>query len=198
MSQSDALDYFKENSGYARMKDLKSRGIHPRVLRSFLRKGLVAKIKPGVYKLNNYHSSEHQSLIDLCQAVPRGVVCLHSALHYYGLLSAGPVRNMIALPQGYHVPKVHLGDFQSFYFSRALYDTEIETLHLEGGVLRIYSREKALADAFRFRKRLGASIAEEALRNYVRSTHRHMGRLLVLAREYRVLQHMLPLLSEVM
>ena len=198
MSQAEALEYFRANSGYARMKDLKQRGIHPRVLKTFLNQGVVEKIKPGVYKLTDYHASEHQNLVDLCVAVPRGVVCIYSALNYYGLSDYAPDRVMVGVPQGYRVPRIAGERMQAFFFSGGLYDTDIEEVTLEEGSFRIYSREKALVDAFRFRKRFGLKRAENALRRYAAGRHRHLGRLLTLAGQCRVLNVMLPYLDGVM
>lgn len=198
MSQAEALEYFRANSGYARMKDLKKKGIHPRVLRSFLVRGLIEKIKPGVYKLRDFHSSEHQSFVDLSVAIPKGVVCLFSALHYYGLCDIEPPEPQIAVPQGYRIPGVKSLSFEKFFFSKPYYEGEIEVENLEEGSFRIYSREKCLVDTFRLKRRYGLEAARKALIRYGRGKHRHLGRLLVLARQARVYNVMLPYLDEVM
>lgn len=198
MSQSEALEYFKSNSGYARMKDLKERGIHPRVLKGFLSKGVVQKIKPGFYKLTDYHASKNQPFVDLCVAIPKGVICLYSALHFFGLCDKKPEKIMLAVPQGYRIPKVMVHHFQSFFFSPHMYNGDTEEFELEDGQFRIYSREKSLVDAFRFKSRFGAEAAQKALIRYTKSNHRHLGRLLVLAKQSRVLNAMLPFLDEVM
>ena len=196
MTQSSALAYFMENSGYARMKDLKSRGIHPRVLRSFLSKGIVRKIKPGIYKLESFHNYPNQDYVDLCIAMKKGVICLGSALHYYGLSDSYPEKPMIAVPQGYRKPRVSWPEYQSFFFSGHMYQSDILELDRDEGSFRIYSREKSIVDAFRFRNRLGVDLAREALHRYVsQSQHRHLGKLLMLAKKCRMYNIMLPYLD---
>lgn len=197
MSQAEAIRYFQANSGYARMKELKRRGVHPRVLRSLVSKGVVEKIKPGMYRLISGSASEHQKLVDVTLAVPRGVICIYSALHYYKLCDVIPQKTMVAVPQGYRMPKL-TSQIQPFFFSRGLYDVDIREIEIEEGALRIYSREKALVDAFRFKSRFGLESAGNALRRYVRSRHRHMGRLLLLAKSCHVLNQMMPFLDGVM
>ncbi|NMC64173.1 MAG: hypothetical protein GYA55_13495 [SAR324 cluster bacterium] len=198
MSHDEALKYFKSNSGYARMKDLKQMGIHPRVLKDFISKKMVQKIKPGIYRLIDVNASEYQHFVDLCIAIPKGVICIYSALNYYGLSEYKPERIMLAVPQGCRLPKIENTDFQGFFFSPQMYFGDIEEIELDGGIFRIYSREKALVDAFRFKSRFGLERAQSALIRYTKSPHRHLGRLLVLARQCKVLQAMLPFLDEVM
>ncbi len=197
MSHAEAIRYFQANSGYARMKALKERGVHPRVIRSLLGKGVVEKIKPGMYRLITGRVSEHQKLVDVTLAVPKGIICIYSALYYYKLCDVNPEKIMVAVPQGCRMPKL-TGSIQPFFFSRGLYDIEITEVRIPEGSVRIYSREKALVDAFRFKSRFGLEPAQNALCRYVRSRHRYMGRLLLLARNCRVLNQMMPFLDGVM
>jgi len=198
MSHAEALKYFKSNSGYARMKDLKRLGIHPRVLKDFVSKKVVQKIKPGIYRLIDANPLEYQEFVDLCIAMPKGVICIYSALNYYGLSDYKPEKIMLAVPQGYRFPKIETDNFQGFFFSPQMYIGDTKEIELGGGAFRIYSREKALVDAFRFKYRFGTDRAQSALIRYTKSPHRHLGRLLVLARQCKVLQAMLPFLDEVM
>ena len=52
--------------------------------------------------------------------------------------------------------------------------------------MRIYSREKTVADCFKFRKKIGLDIAVEALKDYLRQPNRNIAEMLNCARIDRV------------
>jgi hypothetical protein len=60
--------------------------------------------------------------------------------------------------------------------------------------VRMYSREKTVADCFKFRKKIGLDIALEALRDYLRQPKRDIEELLKFARINRVEKIILPYL----
>jgi predicted transcriptional regulator of viral defense system len=58
----------------------------------------------GSCALPGVEPGEYQTLIELCQRVPKAVVCLLSALQFYGLGSEQPHEVWIALPEGAQTP----------------------------------------------------------------------------------------------
>lgn len=68
---------------------------------------------------------------------------------------------------------------------------------MDGVTVRVFSREKTLADIFKFRHRIGMEVAMEALRNYARSKRRRFDKVLDFARVCRVESVMRPYLETV-
>lgn len=66
---------------------------------------------------------------------------------------------------------------------------------MEGGVLRVYSAEKTLADCFRYRNKMGLDVAIEALRFYRERRRVKIDELLRFARVCRVENVMRPYLE---
>ena len=64
-----------------------------------------------------------------------------------------------------------------------------------GKAPRIYSREKTVADSFKFRKKIGLDIALEALKDYLRQPKRDIEGLLNFARINRVEKIIRPYLQ---
>lgn len=176
------LKIFKKNHGYAYLKELKANKIHTAAIRKLLDQGVIEKVKPGLYKLTNFPIAAHQGLVDVCMAMPRAVVCLHSALSYYQLTTTVPGAVMVALPRGAKPPKLFYPPVQVFYFSKPYHQTGIETLTTGQGTFRIYSREKTVVDCFRYRNRLGEDVAIEGLKNYLQSGKIDLSKLFYFAR----------------
>ncbi|MCU7499722.1 MAG: type IV toxin-antitoxin system AbiEi family antitoxin domain-containing protein, partial [Ignavibacteria bacterium] len=56
---------FIRNNGYSRMEELKRSGIQTRQISKAVQEGLLTKVSPGLYKLNNYPWDEHESFADV-------------------------------------------------------------------------------------------------------------------------------------
>jgi hypothetical protein len=66
---------------------------------------------------------------------------------------------------------------------------------MDGVPVRVYSREKTVADGFKFRKKIGLDIALEALKDYLRQPKPDIGGLLNFARLNRVEKIIQPYLQ---
>ncbi|MBN8545364.1 MAG: type IV toxin-antitoxin system AbiEi family antitoxin domain-containing protein [Ignavibacteria bacterium] len=171
------IDYLAFNNGYARMKDLKERGIHPREIKKALEDGLIDKVKPGLYKLIDFPWDENSSFVDVYRSNNKAVVCLTSAIEYYGLTTFNPTRISIALPENARLNKIFYPPVKVYYFRDIVYQTGIEKISSKSGEFLIYSVEKTLADLFRYQQKIGDDIVLESLKNYMSSKNRDIALL---------------------
>jgi len=188
----NVIEIFKENYGYAYLKDLKAQGVHTDTIRKLLTEGKIEKIKPGLYRLTDTTVTAYQGFVDVCMAMPRAVICLHSALSYYELTTTVPAVVMVAVPREEKYPRIKYPPVKVFYFSPANYEEGIETIHTKTGNFRIYNVEKTIVDCFRYRNRLGEDVAVEGLKNYLRRRYANLNRLFSYARKGRMYRVMLP------
>ena len=63
---------------------------------------------------------------------------------------------------------------------------------IDGIKIKIYSKEKTVADCFAYRKEIGKDIALEALKDYMSSASRDVSKLMEYARINRVEKLILP------
>jgi predicted transcriptional regulator of viral defense system len=66
---------------------------------------------------------------------------------------------------------------------------------IEGVDVRITSKEKTVADCFKYRNKIGIDVALEALRDYLRSKRRSVDALMMAAEASRVTNVMRPYLE---
>lgn len=180
-----ALRIFKNNKGYAYLKELKKEGIHTDTIKRLLDDNLIEKVKPGLYKLVDMPVSAQQGMIDVCMAMPKAVICLHSALSYYELTTTVPGTVMTALPFGIKPVKLYYPPIQVFNFTEKNYTTGRDEIKLDFGVIRIYDIEKTIVDCFRFRNKLGEDAAREGLKNYLSQPHYNLNKLIRYAKNGR-------------
>ncbi len=164
------------------MKDLRAAGFLPREAAAALEQGRIERVKPGLYKLAGYGQiGEHAGLAEVCRAVPQGVICLLSALDYYGLTTFNPPEIQIAIPHRAKPPRMLYPPIKTFFFRERFYAPGIEYARLASGKIRVYGREKTICDMFRYRSKLGEDLAIEALKQYLRLKEANVNKLLEFA-----------------
>lgn len=153
--------------GFVRLSKARTSGQSHTVQRQ-AKAGRLVKIRPGLYRLAQLDGRLHQDLIDVCAAVPEGVICLVSALAYHGLTTSMPKEVWIAIPRNAYAPVMTL-PCRFIRMGDAIHQAGVGTLKLERqGTLRIYGKEVSVCQALHYRGRIGLDLALEALRTYLR------------------------------
>ena len=67
-------------------------GIHPRTLYKLRDQGDIQQVWRGLYRLSTAQPLTNPDLVPIAVRIPRGVVCLISALAYYDLTTQVPLR----------------------------------------------------------------------------------------------------------
>ena len=125
-------------------------------------------------------------LVSVSLRVPKAVICLISALHFYGMTAQIPHQVYIALPQPAEKPRIEFPPLDIIWLSEKVYSTGIQEYQVDGFSIKVYSKEKTIADCFKFRNKIGATIALEALKEYLDQSDRSIDTLLDYARIDRV------------
>ena len=192
------IEYFKHNR-YVRMKELKKVSFQTRDVSHLLKDGIIHKIKPGLYRLEEIFDVDgvSTSLLDVCQAIPEGVICLISALDFYDLTTFNPSAVYVAVPQAGKFPKIIYPPIKGYYFSKDVYYAGIEQIETLYGTVKIYNREKTICDMFRYRNKLGEDLAFEGLKNYLNLRGFNIGKIIEYAKICRVEKIIMPYLKAI-
>ncbi len=81
---------FRRGNGFAKTGDITRRKIHPYHVAELKKTGAIARIKRGLYKWNDYDFQGIDELAEVARAIPKGVLCLLSALSYHYLTDFEP------------------------------------------------------------------------------------------------------------
>jgi predicted transcriptional regulator of viral defense system len=126
------------------------------------------------------------------QRYPKGVLCLLSALAFHELTTQSPPVVWLALPKSaWHKPETY-PPLRIVHYSGAAFTTGVETYQRAGGMVRVYSVAKTVADVFKFRNRIGLDVAIEALREGWQQRRFTLDELDAMARICRVQAVMRP------
>ncbi len=190
------LDLVKK-AGVLRPRDLDAFGIPRIYLSRLLQAGKLQRIARGLYALPGGHVSEHRSLAEACKRVPRGVVCLVSALRFHELTTESPFQVWLAIGAKAWRPHVDYPPLRVVRFSSAAITSGVEQHQIEGITVPVFSPAKTVADCFKYRNKIGLDVAIDALRECWRSRRCTMDELWKYARVCRVQNVMRPYLESI-
>jgi predicted transcriptional regulator of viral defense system len=166
MSEHRAITLFREHRGILRTSEALRLGIHPRTLYALHGAGKLVQLGRGLYRLSEMPDLVHPDLVTVALKVPRAVVCLLSALALYELTTQIPHDVHIAIDSQAERPRLKYPPLQVYRFSGPAWNKGIEIHTLDNVPVRVYSPAKSVADAFKFRNKIGLDVALEALRLY--------------------------------
>ena len=189
------IKIFERNKGFARMTELKNSGIHTRTISKAVVEGVIEKIKPGLYKLVDYSFDENESFAAVCNVNKNAVICLLSAASYHELTTFNPFEVYTAVPM--NTPRFNLEypPVNLFYFSAKVYKPGIEEINTDSGKIKVYNKEKTIADLFRYINKVGEDIVLESLKAYVKDKRKSVPKLIEFARQTGIYKKMEPYLK---
>jgi predicted transcriptional regulator of viral defense system len=190
-----ALEIFRQHNGLLRTAQAIKLGIAPRTFYDLRDAGAVVEISRGLYRLADLPPFSQPDLVTVALKVPRGVICLISALDFHDLTTQIPHAVYVALPSDAEWPRLSYPPMRLFWFSGQAYTAGVEEHELDGIPVKIYGPEKTIADCFKFRNKVGMDVALEALRRCRESSLFNLPRLLHFARICRVEKLMRPYLE---
>jgi len=172
--------------GVLRVRECREAGIHPEVLRRLCRKGKLLRVGRGLYALAGGEIHANRTLVEASRLVPRGVVCLLSALRFHGITSQAPYEVWMAIHPKAWKPRSTDVPIRFVRFSGPALSEGVERHEIEGVPVGIYSPAKTVADCFRYRNKIGLDVALEALREGWREQRFTMDELWRHAKDCRV------------
>lgn len=182
-----ALQVLEKHNGFARTKDFIAAGISPYYVKRLASVGEIERVKQGVYRHTSGENEPLSEIIEVSKLVPKGVICLLSALSYYELTTYNPWEYQVAIHRGGKKPR--LPDYppiKIMFFADAQFKVGIDDVCIEGIAVKIYNREKTICDIVRYREKIGIDLMKEGLRNYLQSPHKNITKLVSYAYQLRI------------
>ncbi len=148
-----------------RARDLASHGLPTVALTRLVQAGKLERLARGVYGLPGASVSEHRSLAEVALRVPKGVVCLLSALRVHGIGTQAPFEVWLALSHRAAVPRLAQPQLRIVRMSDRSLGDGVQYIKVDGVAVPVFSAAKTVVDAFRFRNKIGVDVAIESLRD---------------------------------
>jgi len=187
-----AKELLLSRGGIFRAREAMKAGVHPRTLYAMRDEGLIERLGRGVYRVAGMSALGNPDLAIVAMKIPKGVICLISALSYHEMTTEIPHQIYLALPRGSEPPRLDYPPLRIFWFLGPAFEEGIEHRDIEGIPIKVYSPEKTIADCFKYRNKFGLDVALEALKFYRQSKPLKVDELMRYAKVCRVGKIMRP------
>jgi predicted transcriptional regulator of viral defense system len=157
-----------QKEGIVRARELNALGLSGASLARLVDRGVIQRVGRGLYALPDRDSPANYALATAAKRVPRGVVCLLSALQFHGLTTQLPREVWLAIGEKDWRPTNDGVRIRTVRFSPLSLREGVEVHRVDGINVRVFNPAKTIADCFKYRNKLGLDVAMEALRDGLR------------------------------
>ncbi len=151
-----------------RLRDFAIRGIGPETLARLVREGVVLRPARGLYQLADGPIDSRRTLVEAAALVPKGVVCLVSALQFHELTLQMPSRVWMAIERTAWRPRIDYPPIRFVRFSRSALTEGVERHLIERVAVAVTDPARTIVDCFRYRAKVGIDVVMEGLREGLR------------------------------
>ena len=166
--QREQVREFLARHGIARLTELREVGVTSVTVSRMEQDGELVRLSRGLYQMADAPLDANHSLAETAKRVPKGVICLTSALAFHQLTDQLPRRVWVAIGQKDWKPVVDRPLLRVVRFSDELLSDGVESHSIEGVDVRIFGIPKTIADCFRHRRTVGLPVAIEGLQEALR------------------------------
>ena len=190
-----AKQVIESKGGIAKSADFVVAGIRAADVVNMCNAGYLNRVRHGYYQLAESDTSSEEQL--LATLIPKGIVCVESALFHYGYSDFAPRKWSIAVPRSMSRTKLDVDALalQPYYVQPELYELGKTTDNFDGVILSVYDRERTICDCFKYRSRLDNEIFNKALNAYANDKKKNLKNLSVYAKKLRVYKRVTELME---
>ena len=131
--------------------DLDELGIPRSRLRANVISGDWERVARGLYRIRTAAVTEHDTIALVCKRFPQAIVCLLTALHFYGIGTQAPREVWIALDRKARKPRHKDLPIRIVRFSAQMLRYAVVTRNIQGVPIRITTPARTVVDCFRYR-----------------------------------------------
>ena len=184
-----------EKGGVAKSADFVAAGMRAVDVVNLCNAGYLDRIRHGYYQLAEADTSSEEQL--LATLIPKGIVCVESALFHYGYSDFAPRKWSIAVPRSMSRTKLDVDALvlRPYFGGPEIYELGKVTDDFEGVSLPVYDRERTICDCFKYRSRLDSEIFNKALHAYANDTQKNLQNLSLYAKKLRVYKKVTELME---
>lgn len=132
-------------------------------LKRLCEQGKIKRVARGVYSPVAMEPSPISAMAVVSLKLPRSVICLMSALEYYGITTQIPWEIWVAIPDNSVTPRISEHQVKYAWYSEKMLCEGVDTVTIDGASVRIFCPAKTIADCFKYRNKIGMDVCLEAL-----------------------------------
>ncbi|CVH75808.1 hypothetical protein BN3662_01186 [Clostridiales bacterium CHKCI006] len=186
MNELDSMKELVRADGFLYTKDVVNAGIRKETLKRFLNEGSLVREARGIYSFPDRLNDEFVLLQARCR---KGIFSYGTALYFHGMSDRFPNMISMTVPKNYNV----------YYLQEELFHVRFRRIKPEwwdigimemtspqGGLIRLYDKERCICDMIRDRKNTDPQVFSQAVKGYFSSKEYDMIRLMEYAGHFHL------------
>ena len=197
MSKYDIVnEVFNTVGEIAKKSDFISAGLKEQDVYTLFKQGYIERVKHVYYKLSVGDEPKEELL--LSKLMTQGIICVESALFYYGYSDFAPREWTITVPRSSSRTVKAIQEeipVKAYYVQNDMYRLGETTGSFNGVTLPVYDRERTICDCFKYRTKLDNEIFNKAVNAYVADQKKNLANLSKYAKEMGVYKKMMNVME---
>jgi predicted transcriptional regulator of viral defense system len=175
-----------EHNGIAKTADFKKNGLMNYEVAKYCKNGILTRIKHGYYQFTEKEEPSDEKII--ANIFPDGIVCMDSALFYYGYSDRTPLEWTIAFKRIVSRSRLKIDCFnlKPYFVQEKLFELGKCKTVMNGVPVAIYDKERTICDCFKYRTKIDSELFNKAVNAYVYDDKKDLGNLAKYAKKMRL------------
>ena len=169
-----------------RTVDLNNIGLFSREIAELIDAGKLERIKQGYYRLAESENNSDVKLIS--DLYPDGVLCMTTALFYYGYSDRTPLTWDIAVDRNTSKARFNI-DYpyvKPYYIDKAHLEYGITEAIYENYILKIFDRDRLICECIKHENKMDREIYNKAIQAYINDSKKNITNLLDYAKRRNI------------
>ncbi len=181
-----AENVFKKVGTIVKTADFVEVGLSHYDVAKLCKEGAIERIRNGFYQLSSQDEINEEWMI--AHWMPQAIVCVESALFYYGYSDFAPRKWAIAMPRSSSrtVKKMQQVPVKAYFIQNDFYTLGKTQGVFNGISLPVYDRERTICDCFKYRTKLDNELFNKAVHAYIADDKKNLANLSKYAKDMRV------------
>lgn len=175
------------NQELIRTSELNGLSIYSKEISELVESGYIERVKQGYYRIVE-HTEEHSEAKLISQLYPDGIICMVSALFYYGYSDRTPINWDIAIDRNVSKARFNI-DYpyvKPYYIDKAHLEYGVTEGQYEDCVLKIFDRDRLICECIKHENKMDREIYNKAIINYINDSGKNVTNLLDYAKKRNI------------
>lgn len=170
-----------------RTSELNGLSVYSKEISELVKGGYIERVKQGYYRIVE-HTEDHSEAKLISQLYPDGIICMVSALFYYGYTDRTPINWDIAIDRNTSKARFNI-DYpyvKPYYIDKAHLEYGVTQGQYEDCVLKIFDRDRLICECIKHENKMDREIYNKAIINYINDSQKNVTNLLEYAKKRNV------------
>jgi predicted transcriptional regulator of viral defense system len=175
------------NQDLIRTSELNRLSIYSKGISELVEGGYIERVKQGYYRIVE-HTEDHSEAKLISQLYPDGIICMVSALFYYGYSDRTPINWDIAIDRNVSKARFNI-DYpyvKPYYIDKAHLEYGVTEGQYEDCVLKIFDRDRLICECIKHENKMDREIYNKAIIKYINDPGKSVTNLLDYAKKRNI------------